>query len=462
MAERGMERATGAAAGSGGVPLETLLGDPGTAGALLVLGAAAVPGSWPAAGTVRAADPEPVRGGPFSAALWQAPPGAVSGAALERLRTLLVEEGRLVLTGGPAPAGDGAELRERVRRLSEAGFVVLREVESGGRGELPAIAARRDPFRVRPWQESDRDAVARLFEESFHAERSAAHWRWKYDQNPWGGRRASVAVAPDGSLAAYYTGYPVPLWRDGAERLALQMGDTMTAPRWRRVGRGTSSLLARTVRHFFACHRAGPFDFYFGFNTGGIQRFCRWFIGGSLVEPVAYRARAGAPWAPVSGYRIERITSVDAGFDRLFLRAAPDYGFLVRRDARWIDWRYRRSPDGEPYVVLAARRFGRLVGWSVLRRRGDRVRWGDALFERRHARAAGALLARAAAEPELQGAAAWEAWFPDRPAWWSEELVRLGFARAPEPDGLGFMMLPEGEPPPLDRLYYTMGDGDLF
>lgn len=434
-------------------------------GLLLLLGEGPPPREWPAERLVR----EPGGGSAareVTAVLGYAPAGG-EDAWLDSVARRLPEGGRLVVVLPEDARSGEAQGRAWVRRLSEAGFVVLRELAPGelaesGRG---ALAARRDSFVVRSFQPADEGEVRRLFAESFPAARSREHWRWKYDENPWGERAASVAQASAGEVVVYYAGYPVPFWLDGSPHLALQMGDTMTDARVRRVGRGTSSLLARTVRHFFACHRRGRFAFYYGFNTGGIQRFCGWFIGGSRAEPVAYRSRpSGSPMASKRrAYRVERVSKVDPAWDRLFHRAAPAYGFLVRRDAEYVDWRYLRCPDERPYVVLAAYRFGRLVGWSAFRREGERVRWGDALFEPRHAGAAASVLAQAQCEPELTGAAAVEAWFPERPAWWHEELERLGFVRAPEPADLALMYLPDREERlPLERLYYTMGDGDLF
>ncbi len=404
---------------------------------------------------------------PFAAILWRMPTDASDRESVAAARGRLADQGRLILLGTDDAA---AAVRSLVRELSEAGFVILEESDPGalagdGRGIL--LVARRDPFVVRPFREGDERAILRLFTASFHVERSLEHWCWKYRDPPWGALKISLAFAPGGELAAHYCGYPVPFWHEGRTHLGLQMGDTMTGAEFRNVGRGTQSLLGRTVRHFFAIHRDGPFGFFFGFNTGPIQRFCRWFIGGSRAELVRYRVRRLDPppeWRSDAGYRIRRVERVDGAWDRLFRRVAPHYRFLVHRDARYVDWRYLRCPDRH-HVVYAATRWGRLVGWSVFRRREDRLVWGDALFDPRHARAAEPILAAAVGAPELAGASVLETWFPDRPDWWDRELDRLGLETRPEPNKLGLMVLPDTEqetPERLRYLYYTMGDGDLF
>lgn len=424
----------------------------------------------------------------FDAVVWHVDgPGEPADAAVERLGGCLGEEGRVIVVA-PLPADEPAptrrrgslpsryeeRLREIVRRLTETGFAIHKDGATrpadGDPGRFRVLAARRDPFVVRSYREGDEDAILQLFRDSFHLDRGLDHWRWKYAANPYSPPMISLALSREGELAAHYSGYPIPFWRSqaggGRTFMAQQMGDTMTGPSFRNAGRGKGALLARTVRHFFSLHRDGTFGFFYGFNTGPIQRFCRWFIGGSDTLPVRYLAcdLTPAPGWTARGYRVERIERVDGAWDRFFRRVAPAYGFLVRRDAEYLDWRYLRCPDTD-YVLLATRRWGRLVGWSVFRRREDTVEWGDALFDPRHARAAEPLLAAALAAPELAGAKRMAAWFPERPGWWRRRLDELGFTVRPEPQELGMVALADSEPEAfaeLGELYYTMGDGDLF
>jgi hypothetical protein len=94
----------------------------------------------------------------------------------------------------------------------------------------------------------------------------------------------------------------------------------------------------------------------------------------------------------------------------------------------------------------------------------DRLVWGDALFDTGDPRALDALLS--AAMRDHPGAAAVEAWFPRRPAWWAALLEARGFASAEEPRGLAYcyktFARPDLEGPLREGLYYARGDGDLF
>jgi SAM-dependent methyltransferase len=394
--------------------------------------------------------------------------GAPDPSLLQAARRLLREKGRLLIAG-PAP---GRTEQETVIALSEAGFVVLK-------ADLPAAVylARKESFFVREYREGDEKQILPMFRRSFHVDRSLARWAWEYRENPYGALRISEAFTEEGLLAAHYAGYPVRFHDETGNEArtlpALQVGDTMTEPAFRHVGRGPTSLLGRTVRHYYARFCGPQVAFNYGFNTGNIQRFSMSFVGARRLEDLPFHVldlerRRPAPPRPLlsrlAGWRIERITHFDARFDELFRRVSPAYRLLVERDARYLEWRYARCPDAG-YFLYAVFRRGRLAGWSVFRAKGERLIWGDALFDPRHPAAVRRLLAGVLAAPEHAQAKRVEAWITSRPGWWRQRVVELGFESRPEPDGLGFVFVPFGHDPEEDfraHLYYTMGDSDLF
>lgn len=368
-----------------------------------------------------------------------------------------------------AEEGGLSRERELTVALSGAGFVILREVSG-------LVVARKEPFAVRAYRDGDEAQILPLFARSFHVERSAEKFRWIYQQNPYGNRKISLALGENGALIAQYAGYPVRIYRqlddDRSDSLtALHIGDTMTEPAVRHIGRGATSLLGRTVRHFYAAYCEGQVGFNYGVNTGNIQRFSMRFVGVRRLEEVPYHVRdARAPvtraWrSRLRGYRVERLRSVDTRFDELFEGVRRHYDLLVARDAPYLDWRYLRNPDSE-YALWAAFRRDRLIGWSVFRRRNETLAWGDALFDPAEPEAVDALFARVLAADEQRGIERVETWLPARPAAWKERVLALGFVGRPEPQGLDVGIVPflllDAEELLRQRWYYTMGDFDLF
>lgn len=393
---------------------------------------------------------------------------------LAQAHALLREKGRLVFstsTEAREPAHGSSEL---VVALSEAGFVLLPAKEHAAGGEPQWLVARRDAYVVREYRPGDEVQILAIFEGSFFVKRSRERWEWEYRENPYGSLHISCAFAGDGQLVAHYAGYPVRFWR-GGERLplpALQIGDTMTLPAVRSVGRGPTSLLARTARHFYARYCEGRVAFNYGFNTGNIQRFSMSFVGARRFEDLPYhRLALPAPRlavtsglrARLAGWRESRVATLDERWDAFFARVAPAYGMLIERDATYLDWRYRRCPEAV-YFIAACERRGRLAGWAVFRRREERLQWVDALIDPAQPQAIARLLAFALAAPEHRGVSTVEAWTSARPAWWRPLFTELGFVAEPEPNALGMVFVPFAVDPEEEMrrsLFYMMGDSDL-
>jgi hypothetical protein len=407
------------------------------------------------------------------------------GASLEALRGALDTEGRLFVLlaaneGAVGYGADGHVAAAVVGALFETRFCLVHEdtvgIEPAGATPTTALVleARPDQHLVRSYRERDETAIVRLFAESFSPSRGLDHWRWKYCDNPFGTLAISCAFGPTDELVAHYAAYAVPFRRSrarGAETvLCHQVGDTMTDRGQRHVGRGRTSLLGRTARHFYARHCEGKVAFNYGFNTGNIQRFSQLFVGARKVWDVelwsstAGELRLAAP-RRFRPYRATRVDHLDADVDDLFERAAARYGLLVERRRPYLEWRYLRCPDVE-YRLYRVDRGRHLVGWGVVRANGGRLLLGDALFDPEHPEAVSAFLREAsgigaagAAEQRIEG------WFSRHPAWWCERLEALGFTASPEPQGLGMVFVPFLECPQqeLESDYYlTMGDSDLF
>ncbi|HVS32791.1 MAG TPA: GNAT family N-acetyltransferase [Thermoanaerobaculia bacterium] len=332
---------------------------------------------------------------------------------------------------------------------------------------MPAEAV--DRFVIRQYRPGDETPILELFARSFHQPRRPEEWRWKYERNPYGLHRISVACIEPDMLVGHYAGYPVRFCAFGRTIEANQIGDTMTAPSVRHIGRGPSSVLGRTAGHFYETFCEGRVAFNYGFNVSNIQRFSLRFLRSARVEPVAYRVAQKARLRPIG--RLERwarglqfvlTTTVDAEWDALFARLAPHYRFLLERDARYVTWRYL-SPPQTPYVVVAIRKWRTLVGWLVFRIRDKRMSIGDLLLDPAHGDALEAALRHLAQVYPVESI---DGWFPPRPAWLDDALVASGLERRPEPQDLSLMCVPFTWPDAAAEmarsLYYTMGDGDLF
>jgi hypothetical protein len=327
-------------------------------------------------------------------------------------------------------------------------------------------------FTIRAFREGDEAQILALFARAFpHANRGREHFRWEYQRSPFGNERISLTFDETQQLVAQYAGYPVPLADDGRALVANQIGDIMTDRSVRHIGRGPTSILARTASHFYDTFCRGKVAFNYGFTTAAHREISVRFLGSDAVEPAPYRVRdlIVNPFPPIGrrerwprGWQLELVRDFGPEYDDFFERVAPAYRFLVRRDARYLRWRYLECPD-VPYFVVAIRKWRRLAGWSVFGVRDRRLAWGDALFDRRHPDAVEVLLRHVVPSYPVDRI---DGWFPARPHWFDAVLRELGFESRPDPQDLSLMCVPFDDPGAsariAERLYYTYGDSDLF
>ncbi len=333
-----------------------------------------------------------------------------------------------------------------------------------------------DQFIIRPYRLGDEFAINEMFNEVFHQNRQIEHWYWKYRDNPYGSYKITLAFAPDGTLAAHYGGYPVRLFYypdNGSyeEYTALHLGDKMTRKGFRAVGFGRNSILSKTFRGFRDTFLRDVF-FGYGFGTHHSLRFGLLFLEYVDVEPVSFkRASVNELRTNLNKGLIRRLNllktrqvdTVDERWTDFFLRVAPFYKFLTKRDMEYLSWRYFKRPD-RSYIFLVVSRMGRLKGWSVFYREGERIIWGDALFEPRDLNSVRSILSYLLKEPFSAGARSIEGWLPPRPSWWEDILLSLGFKTYAEPSNL-HLTGPVKDGKALSMLkdfYYTIGDSDLF
>lgn len=104
------------------------------------------------------------------------------------------------------------------------------------------------------WMEAaDWSAVEAGYAHSFRDCRATGVWDWRFQRVPpaHAGWRGAVAVAPDGSIAAFVGGSCHRAWIHGRAATIMVGRDNYTAPAWRASASGRNGLFARTARLFF-------------------------------------------------------------------------------------------------------------------------------------------------------------------------------------------------------------------
>ena len=330
---------------------------------------------------------------------------------------------------------------------------------------------------IRWYRPGDEHAILRTFNLVFrevcgpsYVDRTMEQWQWAYAHNP-AGHRISLAVADDGTIASQYAGMPFVHDTPWGEQRFVHCVDSMTHPAFR-SGLQTKSLFVETCMPFWAhCITIGDALFY-GFPVDAAFRIGQRYLKYVMMTVVDYLIRDGAAGAlPVAnGLDVAKVDPVPADVGGLYETVRAEKRCLLRRDYRYLHWRYVQNPQRGDYEMWTVRRAGRLAGFMVLKPGSglapDSATIADWLVPEADPAAADALLAAAVRRQGDEKKQRLIAVFPS----WSHEyrhLLSRGFVLTPSANWLQRRLVhnicvPQVTPGFLEQnWWWTLGDSDL-
>jgi GNAT superfamily N-acetyltransferase len=239
------------------------------------------------------------------------------------------------------------------------------------------------------FRQEDRRQVEALYRRVFGpdaAEANRLRWDWQYRRNP----NVSVDgpliwLAREGTtIVGQYATMPVRLSLSGRGIDASWGMDVMVAPERQRQGLG--DVLFRTWDR----HTGASLGLGLSAASYNLFRKMSWPDLGPvpcLVKPLSRRALRRPTWPvglnrlvsyvtfpwirviarskPLQG-EVRTIRHFDESFTRLWERVSPRFGFAVRRDAAYLNWKYIQAPHVR-YVIAALMRDDGAAGYAVYR-----------------------------------------------------------------------------------------------
>jgi len=330
---------------------------------------------------------------------------------------------------------------------------------------------------IRPYRPGDEERILQTFNLVFrevcgegYVDRTMAQWRWQYLQNPMG-HRMSLAVAPDGTVVSQYAGVPVLADTPSGPQRFIHCVDSMTHPAWR-GGLKRPGIFVITGLPFSAHSRRIGDAVLYGFPVDVAFRIGSRYLEYHFLRDIDFLIRAAKlpPVSPPDGLTIERVFVTPPDIGTLYDVVRGDKRLLLRRDWRYLQWRYVQNPNHADYELWTARAGGHLRGFLVLKPGGglvpDHATVADWMAAESDAAATDALLhvvSRRAQEDGKQGTVAV---FPEWSAEW-RNFEQRGFQKTPSANWLQRRMvyLLTGSPLTADTLqadwWYALGDSDL-
>ena len=244
--------------------------------------------------------------------------------------------------------------------------------------------------RFRP---EDRRGVDTLYRRTYGADAAEANrlrWEWQHRRNPYNATgQPDIWVAREGpTVVAHYPTLPVRVSLKGLEVDGAWGTDAVVVPERERQGLG-EALVRAWDRNSGAVLALG----LSGESRQLLERL-HWppsHLVPCLVKPLTRRAVRLPHW-PTTVNRLvsaltlpvvqvvsrsrplraecEPIRRFDSAFTELWERFASKFDLAVRRDARYLNWRYFEPPHVR-YSVVALKRQGTIHGYAVYRHRHE-------------------------------------------------------------------------------------------
>lgn len=330
---------------------------------------------------------------------------------------------------------------------------------------------------IRPYLPGDEHEILKTFNlvfrevcgESF-VDRTLEQWRWQYLQNPMG-HRISLAVAPDGTVVSQYAGVPVLADTPCGEQRFIHCVDSMTHPAWR-GGLKRPGIFVITGLPFSAHSRRIQDAVLYGFPVDVAFRIGSRYLEYHFLRDIDYLVRdaAAGMHALPAGVQVAKVDAIPVDVGGLYGVVRGEKRLLLRRDYRYLRWRYEQNPQRAEYEFWTARRDGRLVGFAVLKPTmglaPDSATIADWLCGEGDAAAIDALVHAATRRLGEEGKVRVMAVFPEWSAEW-KALAARGFVKTPSATWLQrrLVYLITGSPLGEENLqrdwWYALGDSDL-
>ncbi|MGE3175081.1 MAG: hypothetical protein AB7O97_20810 [Planctomycetota bacterium] len=197
--------------------------------------------------------------------------------------------------------------------------------------------------------------------------RDLRHWHWQVRDNP-AGHQVFLAVDARGTVAARCAALPRLADSPWGLMRFVHLLDSWTNPAYRAQLHG-DGVLAELERAFAADYGAHGSELGYAFQAAGAGAGPADLLRGQVLDPLEFllRPSAAGPLSPPTGVEVDRLLVLPEQVDSLWRRCRPTVPCSVRRDHRYLHWRYERIPSRSDYEFHAAYRQGRMTGLLVLR-----------------------------------------------------------------------------------------------
>jgi hypothetical protein len=307
-------------------------------------------------------------------------------------------------------------------------------------------------YIIRNYLPGDEKEITSLFKTVFGKDMSIDQWRWKYFSAE---EKLYTKVAQDaaGKIIAHAGAIRLRGVLEGRTIPFFQIVDVMVHPEYRGY-MGRNNLFKFIMKALFE-DISRDFDRVLCYGFPGKRPY---ILGEKTKIYDAIEEAIELIITPtrkrLSLFKVKPLDWKDRRINNLWETIAKDCKLSLVRDTKYLLWRYASNPSFT-YSLLGLFTFGRLKGWVVIRQEGERILIVDLLVKKKRLREA----LKAIEDYFSKDKPSIHMWLPH--GW-------RGFINSYKEQQTGVIVtnmiwqLPLKTPLVRDRLYYTMGDTDIF
>jgi hypothetical protein len=308
-------------------------------------------------------------------------------------------------------------------------------------------------YLVRDYKTGDEEGITSLFKEVFGKDMSIKQWRWKYlsinDE-----LYTKVAQDAAGRIIAHAGAIYLRGTLEGRAIPFFQIADVMVHPDYRGY-MGKKNLFNCLMKALFE-GIGNKFDEVFCYGFPGKRPYLvgkRSGVYESIEEAVECILESGK--SRINIFKIVQIDWKDKRLENLWNGISKNLRLSLIRDTRYLQWRYASNPFFS-YHLLGIFSFGRLKGWIVTKEEGDDVFIIDLLIEEQHLRH---LIKAIKSYFAYKNKTSIRLWLPEN---WRRDINDYKEKKTGVIVTNMIWQLPLMTGFVRKKLYYTMGDVDIF
>ncbi len=320
--------------------------------------------------------------------------------------------------------------------------------------ELDTVLGR---FRLRPYQEGDREQILSLFAAVFGQEKDPEVWEWEFRRNPFG-TQIMLCEHESGELVAQCAAIPAPLYCRGRVLRTAQLVDCMSKKAYRALlTTRKMGLFAHTTQAFFDAYTGEDRDVYlYGFPGPRHYRLGALLLKYRKTRPYVNVRLTLPPPRRNFGRHLVKLTAAEldaAAVADLHHADLAAHQLCLYKSAAYLQWRYGDAPRDYAVIGLKSPFRGRLLALAFLQPHDRGYRLLDFFGYPQVNRLLGQFIAETGATVSL---------------WQQERFFSLFAGVEPLADDIGAVPTGRSFHPDLpwdwvrEHFFYTMGDCDLF